>query len=344
MSWGHKMSTTTIIIGNGLGRAIDNDYFKLESGLIKAKEQFTPDQIEIIKLGKHEMPESELELEAHHKISSSCNELISHGKDWLTSKGEKFPDLYQEYIYQVAKYFYDYDIYKNANDSDKDIFNTFINKLVEYMAVNTTHIATLNYDKLLYNALVEKKILDGYKDGGLVDGIYTCSTGFSPENLIRYNGKNFGWYLHLHGSPHFKTENNGNVTKCTNNQIPNKFNKNGTRHEHIVLASTELKPAIIANSALLDNYFDFFNRAISESDEIIILGYAGKDRHVNLAIKENVNKKRVIIEIIERKLSNETLSERTVFWNEQLGIQSQSDISLKIKSIDNILFYDFKTK
>ncbi|MGE0207474.1 MAG: hypothetical protein AB7R69_06525 [Candidatus Babeliales bacterium] len=50
------MSNITILFGNGLGMALDPDYFKLEAGLKKAWNSFDNNQQKIIILGTNIYP------------------------------------------------------------------------------------------------------------------------------------------------------------------------------------------------------------------------------------------------------------------------------------------------
>jgi len=91
----------------------------------------------------------------------------------------------------------------------------FENSVVDYVRETKSHVATLNYDKLLYQSLIENEILSGF-DGTLVDGM--LNRGFDEKALERRYGKDFGYYLHLHGSPLFY-EHRGNVRKWQRHEL-----------------------------------------------------------------------------------------------------------------------------
>lgn len=329
---------TTIVIGNGVGMAIDPDYFKLEAGLAYVTGKLTEEQRDIIGIDQGKIPASEKELEVHHKILSACLELMQHEDflNCLNDTGRKFPETYQDFIYQVARYFYDFDFGNNHKNYDN-----FIEKLIQYInKIDRCHIATLNYDKLLYKSLIGKNILKGY-DGKLVDGMYTSTTGFKPENLNRlYN--DFGWYMHLHGSPAFYTKKDGTISKSSLDQLPSFFSCNDVKHNHIVLAKTEIKPYIIANSKLLDCYFRFFSYALAESENLILFGYSGDDDHINAEIKSILsNQNEFNIKVVEWK-GNHKKDERENFWKKQLLPENCCyNKKILLNLLDDIFDYDF---
>lgn len=207
------------------------------------------------------------------------------------------------------------------------------------------HIATLNYDKLLYAPLINRHILEEYHNGGLVDGFYETG-GFNPDHLFRTHHK-FGWYLHLHGSPLFYTKGNI-VNKCKIGELPDSSASDDTLHNHIVLADTKIKPEIISNSKLLGTYFMFFRDALDESDELYLIGYSGADEHVNFEIKNCINNKsqknrKFNIHIIEWQRSNHDDS----FWIDRLFPAHlwnaiNNYISLQKQPFDNILDFRFE--
>jgi len=325
--------TTTLIIGNGVGMALDPEYFMLNAGINDSWKTFTPEQQKIISLGLLRPPSKKYELEKHHLIATACQELKNNETmdlSWLTDEGRNFTLLYKEFIYRTAKHFFTY---------EKELPLNFIDNLISFITKNTNkelnqrcHIATLNYDKLLYKPLVEKKILKGYS-GYLVDGVY--DSGFSPENLIPTKN-HFGWYLHLHGSPVFKTE-NGEIHKCNINSLPQVAIDQHTAHDHLVLGSSSSKPDMISRSSLLEAYFSFFINALSESTRLYLVGYSGLDNHVNLEIKKwaTPEKKIFVIEWQESKTTSD-------FWKKNLLPDTYINNNIiNIHRLANILEYNF---
>ena len=332
---------STIIFGNGIGMELDPNYFLLETGLRTAWDSFSENEKRIISLGSNTMPASkEGELERHHVIMTACQKLITHENNnllWLSPEGKDFPNLYQNFIYKTAKHFFDY---------RGSLPSNFIDGLIKHIGNNNRcNIATLNYDKLLYKPLIDRQILSGYQDDGLVDGIHNVASGFSPENLLRIY-YNFGWYLHLHGSPVFRTSGT-TINKSNLNSLPTNAVENDAAHNHIVLAKTDQKPEIISNSVLLGAYFEFFTYALYESDALYIIGYNGLDKHVNFEIKKWVSTKvnkgvKSTIKIIERKDSGH----KEDFWVTQLLPERRRDninqyIIIQLEQLPSILDYGF---
>lgn len=326
----------TIIVGNGIGMALDDNYFKLTTGINEVAQDPSKDVKKMIRLGLGGVPMSENDLEDHHSVLSACNTLMNYQNKnltWLSPDGKEFPDRYQDFIYQVARYFFKY---------DKELPDKFVNNLCCFInRLERCHIATLNYDKLLYDALIKKDILRGYQDGGLVDGIHNMKSGFKIDNLLQTQC-NFGWYLHLHGSPIFRTTKDNEITKCHRDFLPeNAITEEGV-HKHIVLAHTKDKPAVISKSKLLDAYFDFFIRALAESDEVYLFGYSGLDEHVNDEVKKwlatNDNKIRKI-RIIEWE--DENNGNRKKFWSGKISPEGFDHERMNLIGLPNIFHYPF---
>lgn len=340
--------STTFIIGNGIGMALDPGYFSLETGLTASWQTFNSREKRLISLKNDQCPRSEDELEQQHITATACKRLLEH-KDvnlkFLSSQGESFPETYQEFIYRTAKHFCDYPV---------KLPEAFIDRLYQYIQDDyPCHIATLNYDKLLYEWLIDKEICKGYY-GDLVDGIHNTTGNFCYENLLRLSKKKFGWYLHLHGSPLFRSINGGIHKDNIKQVLPDTFKTNG-EHRHIVLANTSYKTDVISGSDLLAVYFDFFINALSESQNVICIGYSGLDEHINFEIKKWITNKimenfdadlktKYLIEVIEWENSTNDTS----FWEGKFfpkfnyeKVELSEHIVLKVKHLPNILEYDF---
>ena len=178
----------------------------------------------------------------------------------------------------------------------------------------------MNYDKLLYNSFIKNSILSGY-DGYLVDGM--LSKGFDSEALERMYKKNFGYYLHLHGSPLFVNK-NGKVKKLSRDDLTIEGNEVG---EHLVLTHVKHKPSVIAASDVLSTYWNYLHFTLREAQEIILFGYAGLDDHLNKVIRPYLNTKALTVVEWSGAGGKE---EREKFWLDKLG-KTRS-----IKHLDNI--------
>lgn len=302
------MDRKLIVFGNGLGMAVDPDHFSLSSALAYVWELpnfLTQPQKQLIErcLQRPGPPEGEYELDTLHQAVTYCKALSRLGdgdEHWLTKDGIAFPDATATYIHKVATKLHNY---------EENLPGRFSESLVDFVKASRSHIATLNYDKLLYNLFIDKNIVDGY-NGYLVDGM--LNDGFSAAALERKYDNDFGYYLHLHGSPLFV--NNGNkIVKLSRNEL--RLDKNEAS-EHIVLTHIKRKPSVIAASEALSTYWDYLQFALSESKEIILFGYSGQDTHLNHMLRPYLNYKRLrIVEWCGAGNQNE----REKYWRSTLG-------------------------
>ncbi|MEH0390660.1 hypothetical protein [Vibrio mimicus] len=301
------MARKLIIFGNGLGMALDHQHFSLQSALedIWNKEDFlTLEQQGLIErsLGKGGAPEGEHELDQLHQAVTCCkalNRIGSGDVHWLTEDGQSFPEITATYIHKVATRLHNY---------DGSLPNAFEAALVDFIKATRSHVATLNYDKLLYNSFIDNNIFNGYR-GSLVDGM--LDRGFSADALVRKYDNRFGYYLHLHGSPLFVNRNQ-EVVKLSRHQLSVDRNE---ASEHIVLTHVKHKLSVIAASDVLSIYWDYLQFAISESSEIILFGYSGLDNHLNLLIRPYLGTK--IIRVVEWSGAG-SQREREQFWTQIL--------------------------
>jgi hypothetical protein len=286
---------TTILIGNGLGMALDPTYFSISAAMDDVWNNSTCLSAEQRNLilqcldvqNAGDQPEEETDLYIMHLAANACEYLTSistQNRTWLNNQGEQFPLATRSYLTEVAWYFH------HHNNVLPDYF---LSPLYEFISTNKTHIATLNYDNLMYQKFIEQGILSGY-DGPLVDGFY--NSGYNPDNLIRMFNRDFGYYLHLHGSPLF-IEQNGTIIKQRQGYAQNIPTK------HIVLTHFLHKPTVIDASTLLRSYWEFFNLALQETKELIIFGYSGLDTHLNSTIMAQAND--INISIVEWEGEND---------------------------------------
>jgi len=99
---------STIIVGNGLGMALDNDHFCLKRATEAAAKKLSKEkkEQELIKLYWDDIPSTEEELEDHQRIAVACRKFIAQEEKskfkWLGEDGHRFPDVYLEFTYQVS--------------------------------------------------------------------------------------------------------------------------------------------------------------------------------------------------------------------------------------------------
>lgn len=269
------MARKTLIFGNGLVMALDPAFFLLDRAIGKVWD--TTGLLDIpskqlicncLPVDTDDRPHGEDDLDVLQLALSAC-ELLSRIAEsrvhWLSSEGKAFPIAVRQFIYHTAIQFHNHAAGLPAE---------FVDCLATFIHGTKSHVATLNYDNLLYQPLIDREVLKGY-DGALVDGFY--STGFDPDHLERKFGKAFGYYLHLHGSPLF-VDREGTAFKLPQGETAD---DDGTLSSHIVLTHFKHKPTVINTSALLTTYWHTLIEAMNESDEILLVGYSGADEHLN---------------------------------------------------------------
>ncbi|WP_207886842.1 SIR2 family protein [Pseudomonas sp. 30_B] len=305
------MPRKAFIFGNGLGMALDPQRFSLRRAMMEvwnSPHLLDENQKNLISQtlgGDGAIPQDEDQLDTLHQVVTACKTLNKiSGRDihWLSELGQQFPYAVANYLHKVAAHLHLH---------TETLPEEFSSSLIEYIRRTNSHVATLNYDKLLYDAFLDANILNGF-DGSLVDGVTTL--GFSPENLERRYQRNFGYYLHLHGSPLYYDE-HGVTYKHQRNQL-DMHSHNGS--EHIVLTHVAHKKSVIAASRILSTYWTYLQRALSESTEIYLVGYSGNDSHLNEIISLHGTNKTV--KIIEWH-GNFTENEKHAYWNSKLRCQ-----------------------
>lgn len=350
------MAFTTFIFGNGLGRAID-PYFELRRGIKDVwKESGDWELSKDVKKSiinclsedggvKPTIPSSEDQLITLHEVTNLCRRLRELEPDdpkWLTEKFRKLPEAIDEFIAKVSFHFHRFD----SSLLPTEYFD-FVNGLSQFIRKQPSHLATLNYDNLLYLPLIENSILDGY-NGHLIDGFH--SSGFNSKNLVRVgrNRKKLGWYLHLHGSPLFYLDAQGRTKKYSQTFLENSFNLPTPRKRHVVLCHTKDKPQVIADSRLLQSYWRYFSKALKQSNVIYIFGYGGADEHLNKEISSWIElqieqENDFFVKIVEWKDPLVTLVDRKKFWAEKFSTEefTASKDDIKIKRLENILQFDW---
>jgi len=293
-----------IIFGNGLGMAIDPSYYNLATALSAvwnntntlSAQHKSLIQSAIPGTSNLAPPSSESQLDQIHGAISAAKYLQGFGTQnisWLTDHAQQIPEIFRKFIHEVALYFH---------RSPYKLPENFVANLSQFIHATKSHIATLNYDNLLYDSLLQSQVLKGFS-GSLIDG-FTNTDGFTNNNLIRFGAK--GWYMHLHGSPLFVG--NGKVSGAARAfQGPDCNN-------HIVLTHVQHKPYYISESPILSRYWELLEEAIDESDRVFLFGYSGDDTHLNKIIQVRPQKHVFIIEWSGTVLQGN----RFLFWNSKL--------------------------
>lgn len=329
------MPRKLIIVGNGLGMALDPEHFSLGTALadIWAKEGFlNPKQKNLIArcLGRNGAPKGELELDQLHRAVTYCKALNQIGVErqahshWLTTDGQDFPDITAQYIHKVATQLHNY---------DGNLPSDFEKSLIDFVKNTKSHVATLNYDKLLYSSFIDNGVFSGtYQSTCLVDGM--IDRGFSSDALERKCGNTYGYYLHLHGSPLFVNQDE-KVLKLSRDELTLERNE---ASEHIVLTHVEHKPSVIAASRVLSTYWDYLRFALSEVQEVILFGYSGLDTHLNMLLRPYLGA--LSLRVVEWSGAGDEAT-RENYWKDKLALENVK--KMKIIRLDNITDFNFAT-
>ena len=214
-------------------------------------------------------------------------------------------------------------------------FVKFAQNLANYLKGGNKHLATLNYDNLIYNFMSKQKVLFG-KKGHLIDGFFGeigSPLVFDEKHLERTREK-VGFYLHLHGSPLFVTKEDS-IIKMRSDE-----SRDVSLKTHIVLHHSSQKPYIIQNSRLLSTYWHMFERALSQTNFLIIFGYGGGDPHLNDRISSRANDRTLspLIILIVEKAPEDLEHPRHEFWKTALGSEN-----FYFEHLTNVLDFNFST-
>ena len=320
------MNRKLIVFGNGLGRALDNDYFQLEAAMtaVWASDLFSGAEKEIIASLKGF--DAEIGPISEADLRSAYTALIGHSMlkasiepetldQWLNTNAAQFPRLLEKYIYAVAHYFHEFEF----DPPQKALWETFTQPLIDYIYKSRSHVATLNYDTLLYRPFNEQKIT-GKNFPLCMKDVKTTSLqdGFGAK----YLSNSFGWYpynqrgsyLHLHGTPLFYRNTDGESAKRRRDALPKPKNSSG--RNQIILGPTGLKLTLIETCDVLNDYWENrLPKCIEDANEIILFGYGGADSHLNDLLQNRSPKTK--IHIVERNQEG-TWEEREKFWSDRL--------------------------
>jgi hypothetical protein len=301
------MRKKLIIVGNGIGMALSPEHFDLakvmpkvwKSGCITTGDrELIAGCIKGIEVEYGPTNESQLMgaqiAQFGHELITGVVEPENRGQ-WFTDPAITYPLAISKYVYSVAK-----KLNENSKNFQADKrFLEFSKTLISFLKDTDSHFATLNYDTLFYSAFNDGIEINGetvqlckpqFWLTTLNDG-YRTGTGFSKENFNRPPDRDFGFYLHLHGSPLFISDET-KVKKLNRNELSEHTPRNA---HHIVLSDGELKPLLITRSSVLAMYWKALEQAIDEAEEIILFGYGGFDRHLNHLIKTNFEKQIYVV-------------------------------------------------
>lgn len=258
----------------------------------------------------------------HAQLAQLGHELITNvveeekRENWFTEDAVTYPEAISIYVYNVAR-----QLDKNSKEfQENSKFKEFLDNIVPFIQETKSHVATLNYDTLFYAAFNDGHTVDETtyqlcknrpSETVLNDGYR--AHGFSESNFNRlYSHWDFGYYLHLHGSP-LIVDSEKSAKKLQRHEVCSHMPKSA---KHVILSDGALKPHLINRSDVLKLYWDMFNKAIEEASEVIVIGYGGGDDHINAALKKYDKP----IRIIEWRDPGVAQSASETFWSDKLGV------------------------
>lgn len=345
-------SAITILFGNGIGMAMSPDYFTLQQAVNTIFPRLTSEEqqsiagilegtIEAIP----EVQESSPRLAALNMLSfltQAIKSLSNNQIPLLSDYGTNLEVTLNKFLWETSYYFHRYSSVTNE-------FNDFCSNLSEYLRgrfnlQSKTHIATTNYDDLLYGYFERSKIFDSdYSKTILVDGFDRGGVAsnpllFDPSKMHSSLGdRYFGWYLHLHGSPLLYSGEESNLVYKMQRDAAAAVTAESfkTISPHVVLNHYNNKVMNIGVSRILREYLTLFSIAVSESEIVYLIGISGKDPHLNESIRNALrpNTKLIVVEY-----SGEgSLEERARYWQDIFGAKKQIEVILH----DSILDFRF---
>lgn len=294
------------IFGNGLGRSIDNRYFDLQRALEKAWGPDGPlseDQRDLIRAclddeiieSESGAPKEEEQLRDLQRVVDACDlimnfqERASSSDAWLTKTGLEFPTAVRRYFHHAASQFHTENI---------RLPEDFSKSLRKFVKSERPHIATLNYDDLLYEAFTDTSI---FSEHMLRDGFFKK---FAIEQHKNYfDSRQEGWFLHLHGSPLFISRNNQDI-KLRRSELSS---FKGNERTHLVLTNAKSKPAAIKSSEVLSGYWKILESILTNKVEVTLFGYGGGDLHLNTLIGQSTE---CVVRIVNRRSKDEAKAKR----------------------------------
>lgn len=352
---------TLVIFGNGLGMAIDPTRFSISEGLKFAWEKLDEKDKLLLStlkgISPDKPPQTEKELKSVEEICILPLVLESIADDpdaWLSNSLKTFPTTVSNFRKHVADYFIEQGrlstIIFGFTEPDcggvSELWESFGNSLLEFIASEKPHVATLNYDALLYELFVDQNVPSTGtavccpgRNAKLADGL--LPEGFL-QDIVLDGTRGRGRYLHLHGSALFYTE-EGKIKK--HNRSNYSPDPNVISHDHIVLTDHDYKRFLIDQSPLLSAYWKALEQSIHEVQRVILFGYGGLDTHLN----DLFHDRDLSVTIVQWDGSQETKQD----WQSRLQLKGFNDAAiledtnsdtandrLEVIQFDNILKFD----
>ncbi len=346
------MNKKLTIFGNGLGMALNPEHFHLtkamervwnDSSLVSDEEKELIGALKGIESETGPTSEDEL-ISTQYALTLLSQFRHQLGEDaldsWFTTDAKNFPETLQKYVFQIAHELYNYELEPEALAA----WEPFIKSFIKFVVDTRSHVATLNYDDLLYEKIVNGVCIEDewyipsrgpngrgapFVRDGFING------RFAPASFEWAGGS--GYYMHLHGTALFASRDGQNI-KLERNEVD--FTPE-TARRHIVLANRRTKSEIIKQSEILSDLWE--NRllhCISDAQDIILFGYSGLDDHLNEKLIEAEDKTKWIVEWRGSKHYDQDTEvtegdpiDAQTFWANAVGENS------KVLQLENILSF-----
>lgn len=254
------MARDVLLFGNGLGRSICDSDYRLDNALQSVLKTHSSsfqylrsvynraslsgeDDLEVLCLLQDIIALSE---DSQYDIS----DLVSGSIEVLNDDLRKLQTLVANHYFELKH---------TLPASFREALRSAVNR--------NCVIATLNYDGLIYLALLgdsRESITDGFLHGD-----------FTPRLFDDLSGKR-STYLHLHGSALFRGELD---SPCKLTRSYYETDKDYVNN-HIVLTPHHRKQKVIESSAVLRTCWQQFERQVNEADRLVIIGWSGRDMHL----------------------------------------------------------------
>lgn len=137
----------------------DSKYFSLSTGLAaiwSGTSSFTQQQKDLVisaipGLSSTDYPRSEEQLDILQVAIVAAGFLKSFESNsvkWLSDSSRELLQAFRRFVHEVGVYFH---------GSDKTLPEAFVTPLVDFVNDSKSHVTVLNYDNLLYDALLKPK-------------------------------------------------------------------------------------------------------------------------------------------------------------------------------------------
>ncbi|MDO6457522.1 hypothetical protein Q4560_14505 [Celeribacter halophilus] len=352
------MSRKLIVVGNGLGMAIAPEQFGLKPVMQRVwREGLEEDERKLLAKHFRDIDEDNGPSEERHLMVAQvavmmpelvkCEPIsnITDLGDWFSTPSnlDAIKKSLDKYSFEIAK-----DLFlcswKKMADARTDAcwaenllcqLYRWKEGLLDFLRDKNSHIATLNYDGFLYQAVIDA--------GQRTEYLYTDRFKGLPPKWKSYFIESAARYLHLHGSPLFWGEPvpyKLSATSLGDGEAPDehhiRYDRQPDFTPHIILSDGALKPLLIARSEVLSAYWKELENILLNDDhgerpkEIILFGYGSGDDHLNRLIGQSG----CPVRVVERREGN-NIPDGEKCWKDKLGA---TDVVVDLRK--NILTFD----